>query len=354
MRRLILIAVLAVAAGAARSETLQQKFGPNWSCKMISAELDSLYRDCLDCERQRMDFVQTSKDHGVCAPANSLRDKVDALQGKKPVVPPDIAADQARQKQIDDEVNARESAIQEKLRNDRQRQSRESDVSGASRAPAGKDADDLARLNAEMQALEAKQKDDERRRAEREAARLDLEMQQMERDAKRPAPRPAEATPDEFGPNVVVFALRSSYQYRVQASFYSQNRNHEWPGEGRAYDLNDSQLHKYRLSCRPGEKVCFGAWATGNASTYWGVGPDDKHGCQGCCAVCGSTTVHGHNLTGGGEGSSSSISAADLLGAAIGIAGAVAGSGGGSSYRAAPRYSPGPPPRNRESGVSGR
>ncbi|MDI3561209.1 hypothetical protein [Bradyrhizobium sp. Arg816] len=321
---------------------------------MISAELDSLYRNCLDCERQHLDFVQTSKNNGVCATPNSLRDKVDELQGKKPAVPPDIARDQERQKQIQDQVNAKESAILEKMRSDRLRQAPESGVSGSSRAPGDKSADELARLNAEMQAIEARQKDDDRRRTEREAAKLEMEMRQMESDAKRPSPRPAEAASSDFGPNVVVFALRSSYKFRIQASFYSQGRNHEWPGGGEAYALNDSQLHKYRLSCQPGEKICFGAWATGSASPYWGVGPDDKHGCEDCCATCGSTTVHGHNLvyTGGGESSSSGISAADLLGAAIGIAGIAAGSSG-SANRATPRYSPGPPPRNRESGVSG-
>ena len=105
------------------------------------------------------------------------------------------------------------------------------------------------------------------------------------------------------------------------------------------------------------------AWSAGNRNTYWGVGPDGDQGCENCCAVCGATSISSHDLIyvpgrdggGGGVASSNAISAADLLGAAIGIAGVVAGSsggGGGGSYRA-PSVPRGGVPRNRDSGVSG-
>lgn len=320
---------------------------------MISAELKQLYKACLVCERQKKDFDPdlpgdkcVEKVHPYSLREKMLRKYMGVPSPEADAVT-DIANRQRRQKEIENLEKEREAAIRERNRP-------ESGVSGSSRAPTDKNADDLAKLNTEMKNLEARQKADERRRADQEAAKLNEEMRQMESNLKRPTRLPAETRPSEFGPNVIVFALKSSHRYRVQASFYSKNRGHEWPGEGRAYNLNDSQMHKYRLTCQPGEQICFGAWETGNANTYWGVGPDDKYGCKGCCAVCGSTTVHSHNLiyTGSGGNSSNGISAADLLGAAVGIAGAVAGSGG-SSYRAAPRYSPGPPPRNRESGVSG-
>jgi hypothetical protein len=177
--------------------------------------------------------------------------------------------------------------------------------------------------------------------------------------AERPSP-----PPDEFGPNVVVFALKNTWKYTVHLNFHSRTRDAIWPGNNKAYVLDDSRVHKVRLSCQPREKICYGAWSAGNRNTYWGVGPDGDQGCENCCATCGATSISSHDLIyvpgrdngGGGVASSSAISAADLLGAAIGIAGVVAGSsgggGGGGSYRA-PSVPRGGVPRNRDSGVSG-
>ena len=55
-----------------------------------------------------------------------------------------------------------------------------------------------------------------------------------------------------------------------------------------AYDLNDYETHSFTLNCRRGEKICFGAWVTGNASRYWGVGANNRYGCEKCCFVCGA------------------------------------------------------------------
>ena len=106
---------------------------------------------------------------------------------------------------------------------------------------------------------------------------------------------PAEATaqssaqPGGGGGNTVTqtWTVKSMYQYRVQIAFYSRERNHEWPGNGQAWDLNDYNNHTYTLNCRRGEKVCFGAWVTGNASKFWGVGFGGKQGCSTCCFLCG-------------------------------------------------------------------
>lgn len=83
------------------------------------------------------------------------------------------------------------------------------------------------------------------------------------------------------------WTLTSKYQYKVQVSFYSRSRRHEWPGSGKAWGLDDSASHDFSLSCNAGEKICYGAWVTGDSSIYWGVGLDGKHGCKDCCAVCG-------------------------------------------------------------------
>jgi hypothetical protein len=97
--------------------------------------------------------------------------------------------------------------------------------------------------------------------------------------------QPLEASADNL-----VWHVKSNYKYRVQISFYSQNYSREWPGNGQAWGLNDYDVHEYNLKCRSGEKICFGAWVTGNSNIYWGVGADNKHSCSSCCYICGSET----------------------------------------------------------------
>ncbi|MDE5445532.1 hypothetical protein GWG65_29725 [Bradyrhizobium sp. CSA207] len=176
--------------------------------------------------------------------------------------------------------------------------------------------------------------------------------QKEERDRTERQERAAQAAEDDRS---VTFHVKNSYQYSVQVEFSSKSRDVYWPGNGRAYTLNDSQVHKYRLACVPGEKICMGAWAAGSSRPSWGVGYSNAHGCTGCCATCGARSVAGFNLeyTGHEESQQTSgLSAADLLGAAIGVAGAVAGSGGFNT-RSAPSVPRGSPPRTRDSGVSG-
>lgn len=394
MRKFLFSALLLVTgASVAHSENLNLKFGPTWSCKMISAELDQRYQACLVCERQGKDFDPDAREKCVDkVNPLSLRSKVEkAARGwaglpdnETPDAATRLADQQARQREIDSETKQRATAEQERRR-------RESDVSGAG-GSVSRNAEELAKLNGEMESMELNQKREAQRRSEQEQAALKSEMENMEARQKKEANRrkfdqqmkaadklfdfdkpsppkePPKAErpsppPDEFGPNVVVFALKNTWKYTVHLNFHSKTRNAIWPGNNKAYVLDDSQVHKVRLSCQPREKICYGAWSAGNRNTYWGVGPDGDQGCENCCAVCGATSISSHDLIyvpgrdggGGGVASSNAISAADLLGAAIGIAGVVAGSsggGGGGSYRA-PSVPRGGVPRNRDSGVSG-
>lgn len=87
--------------------------------------------------------------------------------------------------------------------------------------------------------------------------------------------------------NEMTFQIKSRYPYKVQIALYSQDRKgHVWPGAGRAYNLDDSQVHQLRISCMGGEKVCYGGWVTGNAQTYWGVGNNNAQRCSNCCYTC--------------------------------------------------------------------
>ncbi len=85
----------------------------------------------------------------------------------------------------------------------------------------------------------------------------------------------------------ITFRIQSNYKYKVQVAFYSQDRDYSWPGGDQAYNLNDSDVHSFPLTCRRGETICYGAWVTGDDDQYWGVGMDDAHTCSDCCYECG-------------------------------------------------------------------
>jgi len=82
--------------------------------------------------------------------------------------------------------------------------------------------------------------------------------------------------------------FKSNYRYKAGIKFYSETRKgHEWPSVANMWVLDDYKTHTFRLSCVPGEKICFGAWSTGNDRNYWGVGHGNRQGCQNCCHTCG-------------------------------------------------------------------
>lgn len=92
----------------------------------------------------------------------------------------------------------------------------------------------------------------------------------------------------------ITFRFQSEYKYKAQVKFFSQDRKgYEWPGGGKAYNLDDSDVHAIKLKCLGGEKICYGGWVTGNAKLYWGVGADGKNRCTSCCFTCngGQTPV---------------------------------------------------------------
>jgi len=101
-------------------------------------------------------------------------------------------------------------------------------------------------------------------------------------------PEPAQAQSE------MTFRIQSDYDYKIQVAFYSQDRKgHVWPGGGKAYNLDDSQVHNMKISCLGGEKICYGGWVTGNAKRYWGVGNNNSQRCEKCCFTCngGQTPV---------------------------------------------------------------
>lgn len=88
----------------------------------------------------------------------------------------------------------------------------------------------------------------------------------------------------------MTWTMRSTYDYKISLSFYSQEAKRSWPGPGEIYVLADSKPHSFKLVCRRGENICYGAWPTGGSSTkFWGVGRDSAHRCKTCCFVCGQS-----------------------------------------------------------------
>ena len=85
----------------------------------------------------------------------------------------------------------------------------------------------------------------------------------------------------------ITFGLKNDSDHDIQIEFYSQDRNHAWPGGDQAYNLSSGDSNSYKLACRSGEKICYGAWVKGKSSTYWGVGLSNKQSCDACCQTCG-------------------------------------------------------------------
>ena len=85
----------------------------------------------------------------------------------------------------------------------------------------------------------------------------------------------------------MTWKFENDYRYQVELMFFSSDRKgFVWPGNNKVYPLNDSGAHSIRISCLGGEKICYGAWVTGNRNRYWGVGADGKQGCESCCFKC--------------------------------------------------------------------
>jgi len=82
--------------------------------------------------------------------------------------------------------------------------------------------------------------------------------------------------------------IRSEHDYAVSLEFYSQDRNHVWPGNGEVYVIRDYDVHDYTLTCNNGEKICYGAWVRNDSSSYWGSGYDGEQSCDSCCFTCGA------------------------------------------------------------------
>lgn len=95
----------------------------------------------------------------------------------------------------------------------------------------------------------------------------------------------------------VTFTMRNEHPNAVEVELYSQDRNHVWPGDGQIYLLDDGETKSIPLSCNEGEKICYGAWVSGDKTTYWGTGPNNGEVCEDCCYTCQGGSTEEIDLT---------------------------------------------------------
>ncbi|WP_087149276.1 hypothetical protein [Pararhizobium antarcticum] len=95
----------------------------------------------------------------------------------------------------------------------------------------------------------------------------------------------------------VTFQMMNSHPNAVEVELYSQDRNHIWPGNNQVYYLDDGETKQIPLSCDEGEKICYGAWVSGDKATYWGTGPENAETCDDCCYTCEGGSTEEINLT---------------------------------------------------------
>ncbi|WP_172295701.1 hypothetical protein [Pseudoruegeria sp. HB172150] len=99
------------------------------------------------------------------------------------------------------------------------------------------------------------------------------------------------------GADTLLWTIGSNYDRTISLEFYSQDRNHVWPGNDQVYVMDAYQGRStFNLSCNYDELICYGAWERNNSSTYWGVGPNDGYNCENCCARCGRGNVEAFDL----------------------------------------------------------
>jgi len=98
--------------------------------------------------------------------------------------------------------------------------------------------------------------------------------------------------PAEAG--TLLWRFESKHPNIVNVELYSDTRRgHVWPGNNKVYVLDDYSVKTINISCRNGEKICYGAWVKNRSSLYWGVGYKNRNRCSSCCWTCngGQTKV---------------------------------------------------------------
>jgi hypothetical protein len=84
----------------------------------------------------------------------------------------------------------------------------------------------------------------------------------------------------------ITWRFQSNSSENVEVAFYTGDASLKWPPGNQVFIINGRSSQTMRISCQVGQKICYGAWASGNQNRYWGVGFGGRNGCANCCLSC--------------------------------------------------------------------
>lgn len=102
------------------------------------------------------------------------------------------------------------------------------------------------------------------------------------------------APPTSVEADGVDWTLRNSAGSMLYVRFFDSGDG-VWPGGRKFYTIKPGTERTMRLSCRSGEKICYGA-INNNGNQYWGIGEFGREGCKSCCRTCGDLYTQVINL----------------------------------------------------------
>ena len=94
----------------------------------------------------------------------------------------------------------------------------------------------------------------------------------------------------------VTFVMNNHHPNAVEVQLYSDSRDYVWPSNDEVYLLDDGETKTMTIECEADEQICYGAWISGDQSTYWGVGPGKTQKCDNCCYTCQGGNTEQINL----------------------------------------------------------
>ena len=80
--------------------------------------------------------------------------------------------------------------------------------------------------------------------------------------------------------------MKNGFSRAVVVELRSTTRDKVWPGGDDIFLLDKAEKKSVPVTCEAGERICYGAWAYGDDSIAWGVGPDNASKCDDCCFTC--------------------------------------------------------------------
>lgn len=103
--------------------------------------------------------------------------------------------------------------------------------------------------------------------------------------------------PSPVDQKTMTWVIKNSVNGVVSLRFFDRTTGAVWPSGTTSWSLDPGERRTYKLSCNEGSKICLGAGLSSDPSAFWGVGVDNRNGCEGCCHTCGSGDPVAMSLT---------------------------------------------------------